>query len=325
MIDFTFIIPVYNAEETIERCLDSIKAQQYYNFEVIIMDDGSSDKSYEKCIQYQKQDRRFKVYHQENAGPSVARNACIDYAKGKWICFIDSDDTISECYLNCLYQKIQEENPDVIFIGYEQINTMNETMETKLPGIIKGEYHQILEGLSLKDMFGYTWIKSFKRESVGDNRFNVNLNLFEDEVFTCNVLENCHKVSILNKPIYHYYIGSSNALTQKTHQDYCKKCNEVFEAWERFLEKSEFSSEILRNKAEIFVERCRYYGLERRIKIEEFYTDLAETRYFSLINHGNKFSKYVLDRNFKMLKLEKIIYNCKITIAEKLKLLKHIL
>lgn len=320
MVDFSFIIPVYNAGKTIQRCLDSILAQHHNNYEVIIVDDGSSDNSYEICRKYQMLDRRFRVYHQQNSGPSVARNKGLDIAQGEWICFVDSDDAIQANYLEKLKLKIIEENPEVVFMGYRKININNGKIEIKLPGHSEKNYYENLVKLSSMDMYGYTWIKCFKRSSIGDKRFNVDLTLFEDEIFSCQVLKDCKHLCYLNDALYDYYTGLDEALTQRTHQDYCEKCNYVFLAWENLIEPYDLASSFLKNKAHTFVEQCRYYGLERPVKIKEFYSDLAYTRYFELCTHENKFERYVLNRNYVMLRLMKVTYNLKIKVV---KMLKH--
>ena len=314
-MDFSFIIPVYNAGKTIERCLNSILAQHYDNYEVILVDDGSTDDSHEICKKFQTVDKRFKVYHQRNGGPSVARNRGLDIAKGEWICFVDSDDAIDECYLEKLQQKIRMEDPEIIFIGYRQVSALGEKVVINLPGIMVSDYYENLVRLSAKDMYGYTWIKCLKRKCIGEIRFDEKLNLFEDEVFTCQVLKGCKKLSFMNDAIYDYYTGANGALTQKTHQDYCVKCNYVFMAWENLIDEYDQATEVLKSKAAIFVDRCRYYGLERSVKLKEFYSDLAETRYFALCTHESRFEKFVLKRNYMMLRIEKVIYNLKVKAA----------
>ena len=152
MLDFSFIIPVYNAENTIQRCLDSIRIQKIENYEVLLMDDGSDDNSYSICMKYQQMDSRFKVYHQKNSGPSVARNRCLDIAAGRWICFVDSDDTIEENFLNEAYNLIIENNLSDSFIFHdlfveefvasvtnsgEEKLIINQLLQNKLNGIKK--------------------------------------------------------------------------------------------------------------------------------------------------------------------------------------------
>ena len=99
-IEVSIIIPVYNEEKQISHCLDSIQCQEYKNYEVIIVDDGSIDKTGEICDSYAKKDSRFKVIHEANGGVSVARNKGIDVATGKLLMFVDSDDFVKPDFIN---------------------------------------------------------------------------------------------------------------------------------------------------------------------------------------------------------------------------------
>ena len=96
------IIPVYNAEKTLHRCIDSILAQTFSDFEVLLIDDGSKDKSGEICDEYARKDSRIKVCHKENGGVSSARNMGLDNAKGEWITFVDADDYIASDFLSAI-------------------------------------------------------------------------------------------------------------------------------------------------------------------------------------------------------------------------------
>lgn len=98
------IIPVYNTESTLHKCVDSILNQSYEDWELLLIDDGSKDHSAFICDEYAQQDKRIKVFHKENGGVSSARNIGIDNAEGKWITFIDSDDWVERNYLSNLYQ-----------------------------------------------------------------------------------------------------------------------------------------------------------------------------------------------------------------------------
>jgi glycosyltransferase involved in cell wall biosynthesis len=99
----SIIVPVYNTEKYLRRCLDSIVAQTFKDYECIIVDDGSTDGSAAICDEYEKKDSRFKVLHKENEGVSAARNVGIEYAEGEFITFVDSDDYLSSVYLRDLY------------------------------------------------------------------------------------------------------------------------------------------------------------------------------------------------------------------------------
>lgn len=114
------IVPVYNVEKYLRRCVDSILAQTFTDFELLLIDDGSKDKSGEICDEYAKTDNRVKVFHKENGGVSSARNLGLDNAKGEWICFCDADDWVLSEWLQAFSLLILG-NEDIIFSGYISI------------------------------------------------------------------------------------------------------------------------------------------------------------------------------------------------------------
>lgn len=118
MSEISVIVPVYNVEEYLYKCIDSILAQTFKNFELILVDDGSPDNCPSICDEYAKKDERIKVIHQENQGLSGARNTGINIAKGKYITFVDSDDIINKFYLEILYKNITDEDCDISICDY---------------------------------------------------------------------------------------------------------------------------------------------------------------------------------------------------------------
>ena len=115
------IVPIYNVEEYLEKCLDSIINQTYKNLEIILVDDGSPDKCPQICDEYAKKDDRIVVIHKENGGVSSARNLGLDIAKGEFITFVDSDDWIDETMYEKMMLKQAEENLDLVFTRYKTI------------------------------------------------------------------------------------------------------------------------------------------------------------------------------------------------------------
>lgn len=307
MLGFTFIIPVYNAEKTLERCLDSIRMQTISNFEVILVDDGSSDESLNICKQYRCLDHRYQVIHKKNGGPSSARNVGLDAAMGEWICFVDADDTIAENYLEEISKETLKGNADAIYMGYRKIGQIEEIYK---PNVETDKKDAICVELSKKDLFGYTWIKCLKKEIIGNTRFDVTLDLFEDEVFTCQVMGNCEKISVINEALYNYYV-LDGSLMGRTHNDYCLKCEKVYNAWKMMLRTNELKLEIMQNKANFFVKRCYYYAFERDIDIKGYFGNLKNTSFFRDHTYENVLDKYVEKNNFKKLFLEKLKYQMK--------------
>lgn len=308
MTDFSVIIPVYNAQRTLRACLDSLLAQTHSSFEVIMIDDGSTDDSYRIAEEYQKRDARFKAFRQKNSGPSAARNVGLDQADGTYICFVDSDDTVQPQYLERLQAQAAHTSADMIFIGYYKVDESQQATAMCVPEINAEHFFEKLLMLSDKDMFGYTWIKSVKREAIGEVRFRLDLNLFEDEVFTCEVLNSCRNIEVIGEPLYNYTVGVAGALTTKTHADYCRKCDEVFLAWQKLLMPFDGCESALQHMANRFVARCRYYGLERDVNVKRFFGELADTAYFVQHTNITKSDEYIRKRRYGMLCLQKLWY-----------------
>lgn len=318
MIDFSIIIPVYNAERTLEKCLNSIKTQTFLNYEVILIDDGSYDSSLSICKQFEKRDQRYRIFHQSNSGPSVARNVGLNEASGEWICFIDSDDTIERDYLQEIFNAIQQYEADVVFLGHYKIHE-NGNRDSFIPSDVENTKMRTFVALSNKDMFGYTWVKCFRKDTIKNIRFDSTLNLFEDEVFTCQVLSNCARVGVVRKPIYNYYIGNGSTLMGRTHEDYCLKCDKVYEAWDKLLLPEPSKRNLMENKANSFVTRSFYYAFERNVDIKKYFSYLKETKYFQEHTEIRNLDEYVKSGNYRKLCLEKMKYQVKLRIFAWLK------
>lgn len=114
----SIIVPVYNVEKYLKECIDSVISQTYKNLEIILVDDGSTDKSGEICDEYSKKDSRIKVIHKENGGLSDARNVALDIAKGEYIGFVDSDDYVEKDMFETLYKLAEEHNTEISSISF---------------------------------------------------------------------------------------------------------------------------------------------------------------------------------------------------------------
>ena len=314
MLDFSIIKPVYNAEKTLERCLDSVNAQTFLNYEVILVDDGSTDHSLNICKRYEMQNQKYRVVHQLNSGPSVARNLGLNMAMGKWVCFVDSDDSIEESYLQDIMDAIQKYDADVVFIGHNKVYE-NGKKEIFVPCEVSHTNIKTVLELSEQDMFGYTWIKAFRRDSIKDCRFDSSLNLFEDEVFTCQVLPYCRRIGVVNKPIYNYNIGDGSSLIGRTHQDYCLKCDKVYQVWKILLDGCQEKANILAKKANSFVSRCYYYAFERQVNIRSYFSQLRKTTFFKEHTDKIKFDDAVRSENYAKLSFEKLKYQSNICVS----------
>ncbi|MBE6937879.1 MAG: glycosyltransferase family 2 protein [Ruminococcaceae bacterium] len=319
MPTFSIIVPVYNSEKTLHRCLDSLKAQTYSDFEVRIVENGSVDSSCTICREYAEKDPRFLLHVNEgNCGPSGARNIGLDYVRGNYIAFLDSDDYVEPDYLDVLLRTI--ENTDVVFLGYHQVETDGRLLGDHIPVVKDGGcYYETLLQLSNQDMFGYTWVKVFRREIIGEHRFSCELNLQEDEVFTCEVMTQPCRVAVVPKAILNYVTGNSDSLIGRTHLDYCRKVDAAYEAWKKLLEHYEKKIEVLKQMANAHVKRCMFYGFERDLSTKAFFEDLAETTFFSEATLEDDFAACVKNHDYKKLARMRTAYRLKNKIAKLLK------
>lgn len=118
----SIIVPIYNGEKYLQYCIESILNQEYYNIEVILLDDGSTDKTSQICDRFATLDSRVRVIHQDNIGVSKTRQKSVSIAKGKYIAFVDADDYIKKDYINRLYTELKENNVDVVCCNSIDIN-----------------------------------------------------------------------------------------------------------------------------------------------------------------------------------------------------------
>ena len=194
-IEVSIIIPVYNEEKQISHCLDSIQCQEYKNYEVIIVDDGSIDKTGEICDSYAKKDSRFKVIHEANGGVSVARNKGIDVATGKLLMFVDSDDFVKPDFINN-YVKMQSESDADVIIGGIALEEKGKSIVNKVPSLKERDEDSIWDNICVnQEIYGYIPAKIYKTDIIKKNsiRFNTKMYSQEDLNFNLSVYEQCKK------------------------------------------------------------------------------------------------------------------------------------
>ena len=310
---FSIIVPVHNGENTLIRCLDSLKEQIETDFEVLIAENGSCDRSVSICKDYVQKDSRFHLFTLGNCdGPSTGRNCGLDHAKGDYIAFVDCDDYVTLDYLHKLRQTFEQAPADVVFMGYRQVTEQGDELCCKIPQTVEGsDFYTTVTTLNDQDLFGYTWIKAFRRDVIGNHRFREDLNLLEDEVFTCQVLMQQPCIALLTEAVYYYVTGNTGSLMGRTHPDFCTKCSAAFEAWSALLAGWPQADAYLTQMANRFVERCRYYGFERDVAVGDFFAQLADTQYFAKCNLSGSFYTAVRQHRFASLRMQKQMYVAK--------------
>lgn len=209
----SIIVPVYNVERYINRCINSILVQTYTEFELILIDDGSPDNCGEICEAFARMDERVCCIHQKNIGLSGARNSGLDKATGNYICFVDSDDAVHEDFLRTLVETIESHNADIASCG--RVDVYDESLpkgEAIINYTIEFNQHEAMRHLVENKVFYQTvWDKIYTRKAIGNIRFPVG-KLHEDEFFTWKVLLNSEKIITVDAPLYYYYHRSGSIM-----------------------------------------------------------------------------------------------------------------
>lgn len=205
----SIIVPVYNVEKCLNKCIDSILAQTYKNFELILIDDGSTDKSGVICDVYSNLDKRIIVLHKENGGVSTARNIGLDIAKGDYITFADSDDFVHKEWLENYISVLN--NEDIVIQGFIGIEGKKET-KSYIPTSNSITREQIIIELITNDVYGYSVVKLFKNSIIKEHhiRFDINSNFREDEQFVSEFFLYVKNIVISEKWGYYYVLPSSD-------------------------------------------------------------------------------------------------------------------
>lgn len=216
MVKISVVIPVYNAEKHIEECVNSILCQTFKDFEIILVDDGSSDASLETCEKLSLKDNRIKVYHKKNGGASSARALGVEYASGEYINFVDSDDSVPESALEELYQRIQEKQLDIV----EGVNCFYPS-DGSVPRLSlypqQGEFvredylHFLLTGCCYTGPVCTLYRRSLFDANTFDLDDDVKIN--EDLYMNICLGINARKIGIYNDMIVYYYKENVSSVT----------------------------------------------------------------------------------------------------------------
>lgn len=234
------IVPLYNVEKYINQCIDNILAQTYSNFELLLINDGSSDKSGEICDEYALKDSRIKVFYKENGGVSSARNFGLDKAQGDWITFIDSDDTISLEYFAEI-SKVINKSDDIELIHVNCVNyefTYDRTKNYQLKhNFLKQEYtvDEISEYLKCIDLNLGAWGYMYRKKLIRKYKiyFDINNASYEDTMFALHYVSIItNKLSILSNVCYNY-IHQDNHLNGTSEFSREKHGKEMIQSAER--------------------------------------------------------------------------------------------
>ena len=215
MAEVSIIVPVYQVENYLHKCVDSILAQTFTDFELILVDDGSKDRSGQICDEYAEMDERVKVIHKENSGPSDTRNRGIEQAAGNYFMFVDSDDYIAPTMVECLYQSILKENADIAACNflYSFEDDRNQDFSTNIQWeVVSGA--EIFYNRKNDRSCGYwtvVWNKLYKSKVFGKLRFRAG-KYYEDEFWANDIYQMDIKMVTIPECLYYYRQHGNNSM-----------------------------------------------------------------------------------------------------------------
>ena len=218
MAEVSIIVPVYQVEKYIRQCVDSILAQTFTDFELILVDDGSKDQSGKICDEYARMDTRVKVIHKENGGAADTRNRGVNQAVGNYVMFVDSDDYLAPTMLECLYRNILNENADIAACNYLYFfeNDRKKDFATNVQS-------EVLTGTEIfyyrknERNYGFwtvVWNKLMKREIVGKVKFRSG-KYYEDEFWANEIYQMDIKIVTIPECLYYYRQHENSTMRQK--------------------------------------------------------------------------------------------------------------
>lgn len=242
------------------KCIDSILAQTFKDFELLLIDDGSTDRSAMICDEYQLKDSRVKVYHKGNGGLSDARNYGLKRANGIYVIFFDPDDWVDSTCLEELYEKAQESDADVVMCDIFYNDKYRQRYGSQKPSDLRNE--SILKDLITGTVSGFTMTKLIKKECYVKYEVEYPVGIYgcEDQYAMCKLFKNPIKVAYLEKAFYHYmYYGNSTLsryYNEKTYQMDLK----IRDMFTTLLTDTNLKDEAYRRKTNVIVTRAFLYG-----------------------------------------------------------------
>lgn len=302
MEKISIIVPIYNVkEEYFKKCMETLINQTVDDIEIILINDGSTNNSGELCDKYSKQDKRVRVFHQENQGVSVARNKGIEEAKGKWILFVDPDDWIELDLCERLLNHTKEKEYDIIIFSFEEIflnKKVRKNWNNKKEHIFNSSEIELLQqqildynGKFINNYFGAVWGNLFRKEFL--SKYNINfpkgIVKAEDTLFNLYALEKAQNIKYIDEVLYHYRHSDMSACykyNNKIDQNLIQMLKEI----EKFM---------IDNKKDNKLEYINSY-------YHKVYVSLIETLKLNYFHKDNNLGYFTNKKNFLKLINESI-------------------
>ena len=247
----SILVPVYNAEVYLAGLIEQVRQQTLTNWEMIMINDGSTDQSGKLCDQFASHDERIKVIHQSNQGISNTRNNLLEKARGTYLVFIDADDRFNEQLLEKMVQQIQEFEADIAVCGFYEVKELSGRIKQReekifyLKDVVKvNELQNYIMFFINSGTFNPLWNKIYKREIIQRYRirFPKHLTTGEDFIFNLNYFKHVQKISFFNEALYDYLRRQNDSITYQYIDQMYEKGLEIHEQLEQFLKQMKYDT-----------------------------------------------------------------------------------
>ena len=317
----SIIVPVYNVEKYVEKCIGSLISQTEKEIEIIIINDGSQDTSGKLCDSLASTDKRIRVIHSENMGVSIARNIGIREARGEWISFVDGDDYARPDMIETLLKKSYEADYDVIIADYYVEGANHEKRieyffhdECVFSNESKKELIQasVLGNVKNTTTVGVPWAKIYARDFLVDKglTFLEGLKRMQDMIFNIHVFKHARSIKYVHSPVY-YYRTRNDSVVNKYVPEYGDTIktivNQLYEYGENEYEYNDWDEVLDARKIGLFIEWCKLYPCNRECRLDigerihiisdkytELLSNVKNTKYFSF---RQKFIRQLAEAN----------------------------
>lgn len=262
----SIIVPVYNAEEYIGTCIESIQKQSHQNIEILLINDGSKDGSAEICDKYQKEDSRIKVFHRENNGVSASRNYGIEHAAGDYIQFVDADDSLEPGTVEENLRIVKETGAELVLFSFRyHIVDENRIQDNAFAESFVGDAEEFFEKYFImlidKELINPPWNKFIDSRILKDGsiRFNENYSICEDMAFTAELLNRSNRIAFNPKMHYNYNLKSTGSLVFRFHENYFEALTYYYDMSMKYCERFKNRTEAVRKLNTSYVELTIMY------------------------------------------------------------------
>lgn len=248
----SIIIPVYNVEKYLNKCIESVVKQTFKNLEIILIDDGSTDSSGNICDEWKMKDERIIVIHKENGGVSSARNAGLDIAQGEYVGFVDSDDYIDNQMYEVLLKQTQKFNTELSFCNFFDVDEKGKKESSNMEYKCILTKKEVMSGMFQNNNENFAlWNKLVKREKLKNIKFDENIKIYEDALFCFQMIENVNSISFCKNNLYFYTDREGSTLMEENIKSKVTTLI-AMEKINKILEKNDIQ--------ERFQQQCDYIG-----------------------------------------------------------------